>query len=176
MAGAKALGVAQAADFAGLLAWRHFTGVNRIQAGKLAVFPQRSAAVACKRKVRLTVARRRRLCTVFPSTKSAVKVEGPGPLWVAKIRRREAAVFGLPKKLGFTEKRDARPSRGRHLHAQRCLKNVLQQIALEYRLRRANAKTFSLLQKYDLIREFPREIQLVSDHKNRVAIDRRKLA
>jgi hypothetical protein len=41
--------------------------------------------VACKRKVRLTVARRRRHCTVFPSTKSAVKVEGLGPLWVAKF-------------------------------------------------------------------------------------------
>jgi len=43
----------------------------------------KSAAVARKRKVRLTVARRRRLCTVFPSTKSAVKVEGQCPLWVA---------------------------------------------------------------------------------------------
>src|SRR5215469_2383011 len=35
-----------------------------------------TAAVACERNIRLTVARRRRLHTVFPSTKSAVKVGG----------------------------------------------------------------------------------------------------
>jgi len=38
--------------------------------------------VAGERNTRLTVARRRRLYTVFPSTKSAVIVEGQGPLWV----------------------------------------------------------------------------------------------
>jgi|GEM_PF-3934932 hypothetical protein len=35
--------------------------------------------------IRLTVARRRRYCTVFPSTKSAVEVEGRSPLWIKVV-------------------------------------------------------------------------------------------
>jgi hypothetical protein len=47
-------------------------------------------AVAGKRKVRLTVARRRRISTVFPNTKSAVLVEGLSPLWVAVLAAKAA--------------------------------------------------------------------------------------
>ncbi len=43
------------------------------------------AAVAGEQNARLTVARRRRLYTVFPSTKSAVIVEGQSPLWVTSF-------------------------------------------------------------------------------------------
>lgn len=63
---------AQAADFAGLLAWRYY---------QFAAFPQKSSGLQTFFKrahkvsgFRLTVARRRRLGTVFPSTKSAVNV------------------------------------------------------------------------------------------------------
>ena len=61
-------------------------GVTREQ--QLVAFPQRNAAVARKRKNRLTVARRRRRCTVFPSTKSAVEVEGRSPYGVARSEAR----------------------------------------------------------------------------------------
>jgi hypothetical protein len=66
--------------------------------------PSRSemAAVARKRKVRLTVARRRRHCTVFPSTKSAVEVKGLGPLWVAIFGGAKPAYRRTATRLGYS--------------------------------------------------------------------------
>jgi len=43
------------------------------------------ATVTNEPYIRLTVARRQRFHTVFPSTKSAVVVEGRRPLWVASV-------------------------------------------------------------------------------------------
>ena len=43
------------------------------------------ATVTNELHIRLTVARRRRFFTVFPSTKFAVIVEGRRPLWVAHV-------------------------------------------------------------------------------------------
>src|SRR5215472_3333881 len=84
--------LALAADFAGLLAWRKGTlgpaGLLSALASKssLAAFPQpNSATVTCELHIRLTVARRRRFLTVFPSTNSAVVVEGRRPLRVSLI-------------------------------------------------------------------------------------------
>jgi len=52
----------------------------------LAAFPWRKlATVAGEHYIRLTVARRRRCCTVFPSTKSAVGVKGQSPLRIANV-------------------------------------------------------------------------------------------
>jgi len=58
---------------------------------RLAAFPKRYASVARERNIRLTVARRRRSFTVFPSTKSALMVEGQGPLWVSNCGDMSAA-------------------------------------------------------------------------------------
>ena len=99
MAGAKRL--ARAADFAGLLAWRKGTlaergrlkpaatpGRSKVRPlqSSLAAFPWRKlATVAGEHYIRLTVARRRRYCTVFPSTKSAVNVRGQSPLRIKDV-------------------------------------------------------------------------------------------
>jgi len=54
-----------------------FTDHNRIvDGGPQPSHGKRTAAVACERNIRLTVARRRRLHTVFPITKSAVNGRG----------------------------------------------------------------------------------------------------
>ena len=85
--------IARAADFAGLLAWRQWLTMSLGQrAGGL------PAALSLQwftnNNVRLTVARRRRRFTVFPSTKSAVVVEGRRPLWVANVGDSKTAGLG----------------------------------------------------------------------------------
>src|SRR5215472_13251961 len=83
--------------------------------------------------IRLTVARRRRLCTVFPSTKSAVKVEGWAP-GGCDCRQRKAAGLGWTwKRLFVRKKRDARPARGGHFDRQRRLENLFENFALQHR-------------------------------------------
>ena len=96
MAGAGAL--TQAADFAGLLAWRK--GPSAAQAGHCSREFARClpaawvATVTSEPHIRLTVARRRRFLTVFPSTKSAVIVRGGARcgLQVSAARSRRVGV------------------------------------------------------------------------------------
>ena len=84
-------------------------------------------------------------------------------------------VSGLLNNLRFTEKRDARPAGRSHLHGERRLENVFEQIALKHGGWRPDAKALSFLQQDDLVRIFSGEIQIVGDHQNTVAIHRRKL-
>ena len=177
MAGAKRL--ARAADFAGLLAWRKGTLIGRGRLkptatlgrskvrplqSSLAAFPWRkSATVAGEHYIRLTVARRRRYCTVFPSTKSAVDVEGQSPLrakdvgGVGPVCDRQAAGLGWTRKpLFICKKRHARPAGRSDLHGKRRLKNLLENFALEHGCRRTNAKTFATLHQDHLVRVFTR--------------------
>jgi len=88
------------------------------------------------------------------------------------FRQREAAAKGLLDQLLFIEKRDARPAGRSHLHGQRRLKNVLEQIALEDTSWRPYAKALPFLEKDDLIRIFSGEIQLVRDDNDGVAVFR----
>ena len=68
------------------------------------------------------------------------------------------------------KKRYARPAGGSYLHGKRRLKNLFENFALEHRCRRTNAKTFSPLQKHDLVGVFARKIKLVRDDDNGVAV------
>ena len=128
----------------------------------LAAFPWRKlATVAGEHYIRLTVARRRRCCTVFPSTKSAVDGEGQSPLRVTDVggtkpvNDRQAAGLGWTRKLLFIcKKRYARPAGSGHLHGKRRLKNLFKNLALEHRCGRPNTKTFSPLHQNNLVGVF----------------------
>ena len=79
-------------------------------------------------------------------------------------------------KLGVGKKRDARPAGRGHLHGQRRLKNLFEQLALENASRRAHAKALAFLQQDDLIGVFPGKIQFVSDDHDGVAVFRSQAA
>ena len=94
-----------------------------------------------------------------------------------EFRWREATGLRLFEQTStYSKKRDARPAGRGHLHAQRRLKHVFEQIALKNGGGRSDAQTFSFLQQHHLIGVFSREIQFVRDHQNGVAIFRRQSA
>src|ERR1700722_7971677 len=87
-----------------------------------------------------------------------------------------------PQRLGEQEKRyllfgrhvHTRTAGRAELHGERRLKNLFEQFALEDGCRRSNAKTFALLKKSNLGGILAREIQLVRDDDDRIAVGRRQ--
>jgi len=97
----------------------------------------------------LTVARRRRLCTVFPYTESQVSVDG-GPLMAeAPLAKRDAFAKGQFK--GFFRpstflQNDARPTVRPDFDFERRFKDFLEQGAIVYLDRRTDAQALPLVQ------------------------------
>lgn len=117
---------------------------------------------------RLTVARRRRIRTVFPCTESAVNGERlpSGPV---RTRPRLPPVNKLAcdfycrkmvKNLsgpGFLAANDdARPAHGPRLHFERRFKHVLEQVLLEHRSRRTHPQALAAMKENDLVSKFCR--------------------
>src|SRR6266436_8498143 len=69
---------------------------------------------------------------------------------------------------------DTRPPRGAELHRERCLENLFKQFAAINAGRRAEAQTPAAVHQHHLIRIFRREVQLVGDNNDGIAILRRQ--
>src|SRR6266571_2699977 len=102
----------------------------------------------------------------LPSTKSAVIViRGVRPQgWGERVKRL----------LRSSQNGDTRPPRGAELHRERCLENLFKQFAPINAGRRAEAQAPAAVHEHDLIRIFRREVQLVGDHNDGIAILRRQ--
>lgn len=117
---------------------------------------------------RLTVARRRRIFTVFPCTESAVDgkrlasggfTTRPRLPPVSKLAcdfycRKMVKNLSGPGLL--TANGDARPAHGPRLHFERRFKHVLEQVFLEHRGGRAHPQALAAMKENDLVGKFCR--------------------